>query len=546
MDGANLVPGSGYDQAMSDLSSAKSTLESQAKKTAGDIEGITKKTEALQPPELTLPPKPQTKQTSPITAFGSPATMLAILGGLLTRRPLVTALNGAAGVIKAYKQQDAERAKQAFEQWKVESENAVKMADFKMQTYKAIIDKNAADISAKQAELSAAAHAFQDDLMVAQLQQNGWEAGKRLALEQARLTLDMKKGQADLAKSGAEIAALHELTASPEYKAASPQQKLQMIRGNLGNETFDKMKVQIVQNLTAKNVKAGMPPEQAQLKAMRDVETATAKGGAGQYGKPTEIEYKDKSGKTTQAQAVYDSANAQWLTASGRQPIDGTDIKQVKTDMAGGGRSQLMMGRVLGAAKDTVTDLENIAALPVSSSSGWLSTARGGNGIFTTTRAALANEITPQDIQDYNAQKTGLGMSLARLQAGGLQINEQSIREFDQLGLQQGDTVATKLRKMALMRQYTDNILDVVDALPMTTDKERDEIKGMKDRLSKSIPYGVADINALERATNPETTMRDAMKERGLGGPAIGTVEDGFRFKGGDPSDPKNWEKVKP
>ena len=29
----------------------------------------------------------------------------------------------------------------------------------------------------------------------------------------------------------------------------------------------------------------------------------------------------------------------------------------------------------------------------------------------------------------------------------------------------------------------------------------------------------------------------------GAGAPSIGTVQDGWRFKGGDPADKKNWEK---
>lgn len=35
------------------------------------------------------------------------------------------------------------------------------------------------------------------------------------------------------------------------------------------------------------------------------------------------------------------------------------------------------------------------------------------------------------------------------------------------------------------------------------------------------------------------------LEEGGDSGPAVGTVDSGYRFKGGNPSDKNNWEKVK-
>lgn len=82
----------------------------------------------LTPPKLE--PPPQKKSTQPIEMWGSAAMWAAALGGLLTRRPLINSLNAAGAVMNAFRAQDSEAAKTAFETWKVENENAVKMFEF--------------------------------------------------------------------------------------------------------------------------------------------------------------------------------------------------------------------------------------------------------------------------------------------------------------------------------------------------------------------------------------------------------------------------------
>jgi hypothetical protein len=60
---------------------------------------------------------------------------------------------------------------------------------------------------------------------------------------------------------------------------------------------------------------------------------------------------------------------------------------------------------------------------------------------------------------------------------------------------------------------------------------------GRDDFETKLSPASKRELNAL----NPQApTARNAPKA-----PAVGTVQDGYRFKGGNPADAKNWEKVK-
>lgn len=73
-------------------------------------------------------------------------------------------------------------------------------------------------------------------------------------------------------------------------------------------------------------------------------------------------------------------------------------------------------------------------------------------------------------------------------------------------------------------------------------DKERIAKKSALDSNKPAIEqakrnrYELAEINS-DLFGEPETTPSS-------GGPQVGSVEDGYRFKGGDPSDPANWEKL--
>ena len=88
----------------------------------------------LTPPQLQ--PPPQQAQTNPLQIWGSSAMWIAALGGLLTRRPLINSLNASAAVLNAYKQHDKEATDAAFDTWKVENENALKMSQFAIDSLK--------------------------------------------------------------------------------------------------------------------------------------------------------------------------------------------------------------------------------------------------------------------------------------------------------------------------------------------------------------------------------------------------------------------------
>jgi hypothetical protein len=149
------------------------------------LQDIDTRSDALRPPVMQQAPKPPETQNTPIAErWGSIAMMLAGFGGLLTRQPLTASLNAMAAVNHAYNEGDDARAKSAFDQWKVENENAIKMNEFQVRAYDSAIKKYSTDRAGAVAEIRANAAALKDDVVI-QLLDSG-QTDRALAVLGAR------------------------------------------------------------------------------------------------------------------------------------------------------------------------------------------------------------------------------------------------------------------------------------------------------------------------------------------------------------------------
>lgn len=111
------------------------------------------------PPEMKESPKPQDYSTDPMHTFGSAAMFLSVFGSLLTKNPLETALNSGAGVMKAANAKDANSFKQAMDKFRIDTDNAWKMANYNQDLYKTVLGKD-------EAELRARAVSAKDNVMI--------------------------------------------------------------------------------------------------------------------------------------------------------------------------------------------------------------------------------------------------------------------------------------------------------------------------------------------------------------------------------------------
>jgi hypothetical protein len=158
-----MSPG-GSDAVRNVLGANKTAMEGALSR----IKSAEAQSDALKPPEMVKPPPPPQVQATPLSErWGSLAMTMASLGGLLTRHPLTASLNAMAAVNHAYNDGDMAAAKSAYEQWKVQNENAIKMSEFQNKAYENALSKINHDYTGAVSEARVIAYAQKDNVVMA-------------------------------------------------------------------------------------------------------------------------------------------------------------------------------------------------------------------------------------------------------------------------------------------------------------------------------------------------------------------------------------------
>lgn len=463
--------------------------------------------------------------------FGSLATLVGIFGGLMSKQPITAALNAAGTAMKAANQQDWDQYHAAFNTWRAQTDMAVAAIRAHSDAINEILANKRLGFDEQQAQLHALYAQFQMPLALDALKKGDIEMQYRIATQLPMLASELQKNQAAIAMIGEQIPLLHAKATLTQEQAALMGAEAGMYGSLSGGEAAPSGVIPpgAPSSSPPPGAAGGTPgtpsggaqkgdppaPEGISLPAWTDALVWARTGkmpSVGSFGNAMTGAYK----------MAVEFAKPYALKALGLTAAQATRQWQ-KYEAQGAAERSWLSGpradtvRSFGVALDHAEVLNSVIS------------ALGTGSVQALNRAKLAfeREFGYPAPTEFDGIKLLVADEINKAVVGG------RVAEGDR----------DKMQQVLQAAQSPTAIRGVIEKLERLM---AGQLAGLRRQYEGTTGQSGADLDPL---LSPEArSLLDKYKgveaEGVPGPPAVGSVESGYRFKGGDPGNPANWVKV--
>ena len=218
----------------------------------------------------------------------------------------------------------------------------------------------------------------------------------------------------------------------------------------------------------------------------------------------------------------YDSSTGK--SYIGGKEVDPETLGPVTKDGAMGNRESVFTQRIVLSANEAIKDLENVAKLPTTASSGFFGGRTQQGGLLDAAKETMTNKMTSEEVQKYNVVATGFQRSLSAIESAGLQPSGSLTNQMNAIIFKEGDTQYVKMLKLAQTRQIVEAGLETTLSNPRIPPETRAHIQGIIDKAKQIVPFTPAEVLDLEekQQKRPKLTMKQFMAEQRATPPDFG------------------------
>ncbi len=537
------------------------------------------------PLEFDKPPKPP--ETDPLKTFGSLAGVFATLAAGFSRTPAIAAMNGLAGAMDAAKKADWDTYKANYDQFKYSSELMLKAHEQHSADVRDALEMMTKNMAAGTAMLNATVALSDDEEMhklhetqryveMGQLQdkrdETAREVREKLPVSMATADLTAALENRKHAQEGgdpAEVAKAEELVTQAENRLAGVKRATAGAGGvtGLSNPVAVTVNGKPAMAIYDKNALSWRYPNGVPIPADAEVlPTGKPTAAAAKEGDAETLAHKafvDKNGREPDLSDFNDKAEMAKLTTEQRNNATG-GLTEEAADFAA--------ERVLFGDESALTGM-----------------ARSASNITKVNNAIVqkAKEygLTPAQVAVKVAQFKGIvaGERTLGTRQANMEVAANEVKAMTPLALDASEhvdrTEFPTLNAVLLAAERGTGDENVVrfalaansliysfskflnpTGIPTDADKARateilatqwskEQFTTALDQISKEIATGRFAIDAtreefLQGLVGGQGSTTAHTQPTAPKAPAIGTIEQGHRYKGGDPADPKSWEAV--